>query len=123
MNNKQLIVVLILMTIVVFLMSVINLRAAPEEPPLSELHKWYILDNGIVVLEYRIIDKYGIQLWRFRHAQKTVAEKTPSCNEVAVDGDEIRLLTQESKPSLYLIKRENDGAVPEFDLDLTYEQW
>ena len=97
--------------------------AAPEEPPLSELHRWYASEDGTIILEYRLINKHAIQLWRFKHALKAAAEKAPSCNEVVVNGDEIRLLTQESKPSLYLIKKESDGSAPEFSLDFTYDLW
>ena len=98
-------------------------HATPKEPPLSELHRWYASEDGTVILEYRIVNKHAVQIWRFKHAQKAGAEKVSSCNEVVVDGDEVRLLTQESKPSLYLIKKESDGSAPEFSLDFTYDLW
>lgn len=98
-------------------------HASPKEPPISELHRWYASEDGTVIIEYRIIDKYGVQLWRFKHALKTTAEKAPACNEVIVNGDEVLLLTQESNPSRYLIKKESDGHAPEFSLDFTYDLW
>jgi len=98
-------------------------HATPEEPPLSELHRWYPTPDGTVILEYRIIDKNSVQIWRFKHAQKGVAGKFPSCNEASIRGDEIRLITQEPRPSLYFIKKESDGSAPEFSLDFTYDLW
>jgi len=98
-------------------------HAIPEEPPLSELHKWYPIQDGAVILEYRIVNKDSVQLWRFKHAKKGAAVKIPACNEVALDGDEIRLVTQEPKPALYFIERKSNGFSPEFNLDFTYDKW
>lgn len=97
--------------------------AGPKEPPLSEMQRWYAMPDGTVILEYRIITKYSAQIWRFKHAQKATAERAPACNEIVVDGDEIKLLTQEKNPHRYLIKKENDGSAPEFALDFSYDQW
>jgi len=95
----------------------------PEEPPLSELHRWYPVQDGTVILEYRKANKYAVQIWRYKHALKSTATKLSLCNEVTVAGDEIRLLTQEAKPSLYLIEKRSDGFSPEFNLDFTHELW
>lgn len=107
-----------------FMFSVVShAHATPEEPPLSELHQWYPIQDGTVILEYRIINKNSVQIWQFKHAQKGVAVKIPSCNEAAIHGDEIRLVTQEPKPTLYFIEKKSNGFFPKFHLDFTYDKW
>lgn len=97
--------------------------AGPQEPPLSELHRWYPTPDGTVILEYRIVDKDGVQIWRFKHAQKAVAERALSCDQVVEKGDEVHLLTQEANPHRYLIKKESDGSAPEISVDFSYDKW
>ncbi len=93
----------------------------PKEPSLWELHKWYPVQDGNVILEYRVANKHGVGVWRYKHAQKAPVNKIPQCNEVTVRGDELHLITQESKPSLYIIEKKTNGFSPEFTGDFTYE--
>lgn len=125
-SNKVLVaffILLVFMFIVICVSFVARAHAAPQEPPLSELHRWYPVQDGTVILEYRIVNKYAVQIWRFKHAQKAVAVKIPVCNEAKLDGDEIHLLTQEAKPSLYLIEKHSDGFSPDFNLDFFPGNW
>ena len=95
----------------------------PTEPSLWELHKWYPAQDGTIILEYRVVNKHGVGVWRYKHAQKAPSNKIPQCNEVTVyeDEDELHLITQESKPSLYIIEKKTNGFSPEFTGDFTYE--
>ncbi len=93
----------------------------PKEPSLWELHKWYPAQDGTIILEYRVANKHGVGVWRYKHAQKAPSNKIPQCNEVTVYEDELHLITQESKPSLYIIEKKTNGFSPEFTGDFTYE--
>lgn len=96
---------------------------AEEEPELYELREWYPAQDGTMILEYHSVSTEGVSVWRFKHAIKSPPDKVPACNEVVVEGNEIHLITQEANPVKYIIKRENDGFSPEFNLDFTYEDW
>lgn len=88
------------------------LSACPQVSAAQELVEWRPVRDGNMILTVRTIDKDGVHDTHYKHAIKTPSSKVPECAEARQVGEELWLLTQESKPSLYIVDI-NANAVQE----------
>jgi len=71
----------------------------------ATIEKWDLTRTGTMKITYITVSKHGV--FEFVHQYKVVsyAEPVPACNEVAIVGEKVHLITQESYPKKYIIER------------------
>ena len=96
----------------IILLTIFLLAACPATSPAQELTSWETLRDGNMLMTYQFVDKDGVHEKRYKHEIKTFPLRLPECREVQLKGQEIWLITQETFPVLYIVKRTPTAVQP-----------
>tara|TARA_R110000765_G_scaffold50000_2_gene101479 strand:+ start:853 stop:1194 length:342 start_codon:yes stop_codon:yes gene_type:complete len=80
------------------------LSATPAYSGQPEISAWDLSPDGAMVVTYRTITKDGVLEESFKHKIIVKGMRVSECDEVKVDGREMNLLTQEARPSVYIVE-------------------
>ena len=85
-------------------LAVLLLAATPAYSAPPEISSWDLSPDGAMVVTYRTITKDGVLEESFKHKIIVKGMRVSACDEVKVDGLEMDLLTQEARPSVYIVE-------------------
>lgn len=87
-------------TILLFIILTVH-KVYADQP---EISSWDLSPDGAMVVTYRTITKDGVLEESFKHKIIVKGMRVSACDEVKVDGLEMDLLTQEARPSVYIVE-------------------
>ena len=87
-------------TLAILLLSVLGWSSSLTA---GEIDGWELHKDGTIIVVFRTIDKDGVHLSFHQYVVKRGAEKKPDCNEIQLKENEVYLMTQEERPSVYII--------------------